>query len=208
MNNKRFLPTFRLISSYLIKSILILLIAVLLPCNSASAALNNIDVETTELTQPKQLISEQNVGKTLAEAYLLFKQGTADSQKKAQDKWDNLLSELRTRGDRSSEAIALNEIGLAYEEAGNYWTALSYFKQSQITSRAEYDKLADLIAGLHITRAYKKLVAQDDPKAYTEFIKYVRQELDRTDKLRGNTNSSTFDMPLLGSPLGWNPYQK
>lgn len=56
MNKKKFLPTFRFIGSYLIRCILILLMAALLPCNPANAVSKNVDVETIEPAQIKQEI--------------------------------------------------------------------------------------------------------------------------------------------------------
>ncbi|MBU7587028.1 MAG: hypothetical protein KAF91_29955 [Nostoc sp. TH1S01] len=167
-----------------------------------------------EQAQTQQVISEHKVGTTLAEAYLLFKQGTADSKKQAQDKWNNLLSELRTIGDRKLEAITLHEIGLVHEETGDYWTALSFLKQSQLISRAIHDKLADLVTGIQISTAYENLVARNDPKAKTEFIEYIMQELDRTEKRREDTSSSLddditlYNMPWLEHTAGWNPSDK
>src|SRR5262245_26112739 len=57
-------------------------------------------------------------------------QGTADSLKKATEKYEEALVRLRALGDHNREASALNHSGLAFSKLGQNRKALSYYRQA------------------------------------------------------------------------------
>lgn len=78
--------------------------------------------------------------KTLAEAEELRSQGTAESLRKAVEKYNETASLWRTAQYRAGEALALNQIGTIYWRLGESHTALEYYGQALPLWRTERDR--------------------------------------------------------------------
>jgi CHAT domain-containing protein/Tfp pilus assembly protein PilF len=69
--------------------------------------------------------------KAYTDAKSLRNQRTAESQRRAIEKYQEALSIWRTLGDRRMEAYSLNEMGLIYSDIGEYQKALDSYAQAR-----------------------------------------------------------------------------
>src|SRR5215510_15314316 len=69
--------------------------------------------------------------KAYTDAKSLRNQRTAESQRRAIEKYQEALSIWRTLGDRQMEAYSLNEMGLIYSDIGEYQKALDSYAQAR-----------------------------------------------------------------------------
>ncbi|MGL5835803.1 MAG: tetratricopeptide repeat protein [Waterburya sp.] len=87
--------------------------------------------QTDTSTQAQQLFDE---------GMQLFNQGTAESLQQAITKWEAALPLWREVGDKSNEALTLNNLGAVYDALGWKQKALDYYHQSLPLSKAVEDR--------------------------------------------------------------------
>jgi CHAT domain-containing protein/Tfp pilus assembly protein PilF len=95
--------------------------------------------------------------KVLKEGVELYQQGTAESLRKAIAKFEEALKLYREAGDRTQEAVTLNNIGLVYSNLGEKQKALEYLGQSLPVSRAVGDRSQEAITLSNIGSIYDYL---------------------------------------------------
>ncbi|MBD2512308.1 tetratricopeptide repeat protein [Nostoc muscorum FACHB-395] len=198
--SKKKLRSFGLVAACISYSLL-LLISTIFPCELVKAEPQNTEQQSmiepqTAQSNPKYIFIK---GK-LEEANKLFQKGTAESQQKASEIWEELLSAQRGIDDKRWESLILSEIGVSYREAGDNWKAISYFKQSLRASHAGLDKIGENIASLNIKVTQIKLLEQKDPRAYKEI-----QEFENQEKKFGISTDIFTNFPLPSNSVGWHP---
>ncbi|HEY9707245.1 MAG TPA: tetratricopeptide repeat protein [Oculatellaceae cyanobacterium] len=87
----------------------------------------------------------------------LYKQGKADSLRKAIAKYQEALPLYRAVGDKAREALTLNNIGLVYDDLGETQQALDYYNQSLPLARAVSDKATEAVILSNIGAVYDAL---------------------------------------------------
>src|SRR5689334_23246312 len=73
--------------------------------------------------------------KAFEEGEQLLAQRTAESLRKAIERYEAALPFYRAAGDRRREAITLHNIGLVYKNLGEFWKALDYYNQALLLRR-------------------------------------------------------------------------
>ena len=87
----------------------------------------------------------------------LSKQGTVESKRQAIATWEEALKLYRATGDRSGEAVTLNNIGSVYSELGEKQKALEYYSQSLPLFRATGDRSGEATILNNIGSVYSDL---------------------------------------------------
>jgi CHAT domain-containing protein/Tfp pilus assembly protein PilF len=109
---------------------LICLIGVVLLSESVIAMPSKIGVQIAQ----QQVSTEQDVStaaqKAFNEGYILYQQGTKESQQQARVKFQAALKLYQQIGNKQMEAATLNSIGEAYSALGDREQALRYFNQA------------------------------------------------------------------------------
>ncbi|WP_445246367.1 CHAT domain-containing protein [Microcoleus sp. OTE_8_concoct_300] len=95
--------------------------------------------------------------RAFTEGLQLFKQGTAESLRKAIAKWEEALKLYREAGDRRGEARTLTWIGAVYSALGEKQKALEYYSQSLTLSRAVGDRRGEAVTLNNIGLVYDEL---------------------------------------------------
>ena len=128
-------------------------IALILQLNPsvAAAAPVNTGVQTAQTN------SSEAADKVYQEAQKLYQQGTAESKRSAIVKYEEALKLYRETGDRASEAIVLNNIGLVYSEFGEKQKAREYYSQSLPLSRAAGSRAQEAITLNNMGLVYSEL---------------------------------------------------
>ncbi len=137
---------------------LALLIGILLLSESVAATPERMAVSISQ--QPAS--TSQNATRTAAEKAFqeglkLYKQGTAESLRQAIAKWEEALPLFRAVGDRRSESVTLNNIGLVYSDLGQKQKALEFYNQSLPLRREVGDKTGEAVTLNNIGAVYSNL---------------------------------------------------
>jgi len=76
----------------------------------------------------------------------LRKQGSAESYRKAIEKYKEVLILFRVEGNRTGEALMLNNIGFVYEDLGDRQKALDYYNQALLLAWAVGDRAGEVVS--------------------------------------------------------------
>ncbi|HLO52151.1 MAG TPA: tetratricopeptide repeat protein, partial [Kamptonema sp.] len=95
-------------------------------------------VKVVEVTA--QASGNEAAQKALTEGLQLYKQGTAESLRKAIAKFEEALKLYQEAGDRGGEAVTLSSIGTVHSDLGEQQKALEYYNQSLSLFRAVGDR--------------------------------------------------------------------
>ncbi|HXD34595.1 MAG TPA: tetratricopeptide repeat protein [Pyrinomonadaceae bacterium] len=106
--------------------------------------------------------------RTFMRAELLRVQGTAESLRKSIESYEEVLPLYRVLGDRSGEAIALNNVGAVYDSLGESRKALDYYTQALSLRRTDGDRQGEVATLNHIGGIYSDL--GDKQKALEYFM--------------------------------------
>ena len=106
---------------------------------NAPAGRYEVKIEELRAATPRDR-SRVDAQKAFTDAKTLRNQRTAESMRRAIEKYQEALSFWRTSGDRQMEAYSLNEMGLIYGDIGEYQKALDSYTQA----RPLYGQLGDL----------------------------------------------------------------
>jgi CHAT domain-containing protein/tetratricopeptide (TPR) repeat protein len=123
------------------------------------------------------------------EGETLHDQGTAESLRLAVKKYEEALSLWQAIGDRSSEAMTLNNIGLVYNSLGDNQKALDFYAQSLPLRRAVGDRNGEAVTLNNIGLAHYSL--GDSRKAldfFTQSLPLLRAVGDRRGEARTLNN--------------------
>lgn len=145
-------------SSRIIHRSLTLLIGFLLLSESVAAI--PVRRSASIVQQPASVSQEATrtaAERAYQEAVKLYKQGTAESLRRAIAKFEEALSLDRARGDRRSEAVTLNKIGQVYNDLGQKQKALEFYNQSLPLTREVGDKTGEAITLNNIGAVYSDL---------------------------------------------------
>ena len=117
-------------------------------------------VPVGKVVQTVQTNSNEAAKKVFEEAEKLYQPGTADSKRSAIVKFEQALKLYRETGDRTQEAVTLNNIGAIYSNWGEPQKALEYYSQSLPLRRAVGDRRGEAATLTNIGSAYSKLGEQ------------------------------------------------
>jgi hypothetical protein len=84
--------------------------------------------------------------RALQEGEELRKQGSAESYRKAIEKYKEVLILFRVEGNRTGEALLLNNIGFVYHGLGNRQKALDYCNRALLLARAVSDRAGEVVS--------------------------------------------------------------
>src|SRR5712692_677046 len=119
-----------------------------------------IEVLGTVTAEDKSRIAAD---RSFAEAERLRAQGTAESRRKAIEKYEEALPLWRSLGDRQEEGKTLLNIGVSYSDLGEIRKSLGYLDQALLLKRALGDRRREAITLSIIGESYWSL--GDIPKA-------------------------------------------
>ncbi|MGL5060525.1 MAG: CHAT domain-containing tetratricopeptide repeat protein [Microcoleus sp.] len=118
-----------------------------------------------------QTNSSEAAEKALKEGLEIYQQGTAQAKRKTIAKWQEALKLFQAAGNRSQEAIVLNNIGRIYEELGEQQQALEYYNLSLPLTQTVGDRSQEAIVLNNIGSVYYRWGEQE------KALKYYRQSL-------------------------------
>src|SRR6476469_1863141 len=153
----------------------------------------------------RQGVSQQGGGnpaaaaeRALTEGEQLYQQGTAESLRKAIVKFEEALKLYREAGDRSLEALTLNNIATVYSALGEKQKALGYYSQSLPLIRAVGDRSGEARILNNIGGVYSKLgEIQKALEYYSQSLPLSRAVGDR-----GGEATTLNNIGLVYSELG------
>ncbi|MBW4614165.1 MAG: tetratricopeptide repeat protein [Desmonostoc vinosum HA7617-LM4] len=164
MQNKQwifrcFLPNFSRYS-------LTLLLSVVLLSDSVSATLRNRSLQIAQQSTTQQDATRAAAERLLQEGLELYKQGTAESLRKAIEKWQEALKLWRQVDDKAGEAFTLVCMGKVYDSLGEKQQALSYYNQALPIYRAVGDKGGEATTLNNIGAVYSSLGEKQQALSY------------------------------------------
>lgn len=112
---------------------------------NAVAGRYQVKIEEIRAAQPQDK-SRIAANQAFAEAEQLFYQGSAESRRKAIDKFQEALLLLRVINDSAKEAETLDRIAMVYEKFGDKDKALAYYNQALSLFRAIGDRRGEAYA--------------------------------------------------------------
>ena len=113
--------------------------------------------------------------KTLAEGEQLYKEGTAESKRKAIKRYEQALPLCRSAGDRREEAETLSGLGSIYHELGDSQKALDYFNGELPLRRAVDDRPGEAQALNNIGTVYEDLGERQKALEYLNQALHLRR---------------------------------
>ncbi|BAZ08242.1 TPR domain protein [Calothrix sp. NIES-4071] len=134
----------------------------------------NVTAQQGETSNPAARSVAESV---FNEGKKLYEQGTAKSLQQAIEKYFEALLLFRQVGDKVSEATTLNDIGMAYNNLGDYEQALNYYEQA-LTLRRLYDKKNEAVTLDEIGTVHNSLGKKQ------EALNYFNQSLELSQKWR------------------------
>ena len=102
----------------------------------------------------------------LQEGFELYKQGTAESLRKAIVKWEEALQLLQQLNDKANQAPTLLFIGKVYDDLGENQKALAYYNRALPLSRAVGDRGGEALTLNNIGLVYSHLGEKQKALAY------------------------------------------
>ena len=168
------------------------LLSVVLVFDSAGAipptrGLLNGQKSGTTQQNPNRAAAEQ----AFQEGFQLYKLGTAESLRKAIDKWFEALRLWQQLNDLAKQATTLNNIGGVYDDLGDKQKALEYYNQALPLDRAVGDKSGEAAALNNIGSVYSDL--GDKQKA----LNYFNQALPLR-RAVGDTSGEAITLMSIG----------
>jgi len=116
----------------------------------------NAKIEELRAATPRDQIRVA-AERAFAEATILGGQGTAESQRKAIEKYREVIPLWRSLGDRQQEAYTLTAIGHYHGNLGEYQKALDHYQRAQALGQAAGDRKGEALALYNIGSVYSVL---------------------------------------------------
>ncbi len=137
----------------------------------------NMDAQSSQQQYTQDQAKNRAANKVIAEAERLRNAGSADSLRKAIERYEEALQLSRAAHDRSSEAATLNNIGLIYDSLGEHQKALQFFNQALAVLRVVGDRSGEAVVLGNIGLVYSSLGdAQRALDFYNQALPILRAE--------------------------------
>ncbi|MEA5551685.1 tetratricopeptide repeat protein, partial [Anabaena cylindrica UHCC 0172] len=136
---------------------LMMLLSVVLLADSVGAMPRSTGLQIAQQQGTQQEATRAKADSLNEEGMQLYQQGTAESLRKAIEKWQKALPLYRAVGDKEWEATTFLSIGRVYNDLGEKQKALEYYNQALLLFRAVGYKEGEASTFLSIGRVYNDL---------------------------------------------------
>jgi CHAT domain-containing protein/tetratricopeptide (TPR) repeat protein len=147
-----------------------------------------VELRTATTRDESRIAAEQ----AFTEAELLRAQGTIESLRKSIESYEKAVPLYRETGDRSSEALALNRLGMAYNWLGEARKALGYYSQALLLMRAVGDRNGEATVLINVGAVYDYLgEKQEALDSFTRALSLIRES--------GDLGGEAFTLSRIGA---------
>lgn len=143
-------------------------ISLIYPVNIAVASPESLEVVEDVRT---------TAGAIYQEGLQLYQQGTAESLQQAIARWQESLKLWQEVGDKSQQALMLNNIGIAYNNLGEKQEALNHYKQALSLRREVGDRRGEATTLNNMGSVYDSLGAKQEALNYYNQALLLRRQV-------------------------------